>query len=44
MEEGELEIGQIASLFREEQTAEAVINEIIRDFEKGIKEMETYKF
>ncbi len=44
LEEGELEIGQIASLFREEQTAEAVINEIIRDFEKGIKEMETYKF
>lgn len=36
LEEGELEIGQIASLFREPQTAREVIDEIICEFNKGI--------
>lgn len=35
LKEGELEIGQAASLFREMQTAEEVIKEIIEDFRKG---------
>lgn len=35
LKEGELEIGQVASLFREMQTAEEVIKEIIEDFRKG---------
>lgn len=36
LEEGELEIGQIASLFRKPQTAREVIDEIICEFNKGI--------
>lgn len=36
LEEGELEIGQIASLFREPQTAREVIDEIICEFNKGV--------
>lgn len=44
LEDGELEIGQIASFFRTMQTSEEIINEIINDFEAGIKEMSTYKF
>ena len=39
LEDGELEIGQIASLFREELSVEQVMNEIITDFEKGIKNL-----
>ncbi len=35
LEEGELEIGQVASLFRETQTAAEVMKEIIEDFRKG---------
>ena len=35
LQEGELEIGQIASLFRESQTAGEVIKEIIDDFRAG---------
>ena len=35
LKEGELEIGQVASLFREMQTAEEAIKEIIEDFRKG---------
>lgn len=35
LQEGELEIGQVASLFREQQTAEAVMKEIIDDFRHG---------
>lgn len=36
LQEGELEIGQVAALFREKQTVAEVIREIISDFEKGI--------
>lgn len=32
LQEGELEIGQVASLFRETQTAAEVIKEIMEDF------------
>lgn len=39
LEDGELEIGQIASLFREEQSVDQVMNEIVSDFEKGIKNL-----
>ena len=35
LEEGELEIGQVASLFRETQTAAEVMKEIIEDFRRG---------
>ena len=35
LEEGELEIGQVASLFRDTQTAAEVMKEIIEDFRKG---------
>lgn len=37
LEEGELEIGQIASLFREEQSVEEVMQELISDFHAGIE-------
>ena len=33
LEAGELEIGQVAALFREQQSAREVIEEMIRDFE-----------
>lgn len=39
LQEGELEIGQVASLFREQQTAEAVMKEIIDDFRHGCLEL-----
>lgn len=35
LQEGELEIGQIASLFREIQTVEEVMKEIVEEFRKG---------
>lgn len=37
LEEGELEIGQIASLFREEQSVGEVMQELISDFYAGIE-------
>ena len=37
LEEGELEIGQIASLFREEQSVGEVMQELISDFHAGIE-------
>ena len=37
LEEGELEIGQIASLFREEQSVGEVMQELISDFHVGIE-------
>lgn len=37
LEEGELEIGQIASLFREEQSVREVMQELISDFHAGIE-------
>ena len=37
LEEGELEIGQIASLFREEQSVGKVMQELISDFHAGIE-------
>ena len=39
LEEGELEIGQIASLFCEEQSVEEVMRELISDFNTGIERM-----
>ena len=39
LEEGELEIGQIASLFREEQSIEEVMQELISDFNRGIEQI-----
>lgn len=39
LEEGELEIGQIASLFREEQSVEEVMQELISDFNRGIEQI-----
>jgi enoyl-[acyl-carrier protein] reductase II len=33
LQEGELEIGQVASLFREIQSVEEVMQEIIRDYQ-----------
>ena len=37
LEEGELEIGQIASLFREEQSVGEVMQDLISDFHAGIE-------
>jgi len=39
LEEGELEIGQIVSLFREEQSVEEVMQELISDFNRGIEQI-----
>lgn len=39
LEEGELEIGQIASLFREEQSVEEAMQELISDFNRGIEQI-----
>ena len=39
LEKGELEIGQIASLFREEQSVEEVMQELISDFNRGIEQI-----
>lgn len=37
--EGELEIGQIASLFRQEQSVEEVMHELMADFQDGVKRL-----
>ena len=37
--EGELEIGQIASLFRQEQSVEAVMHELMADFQNEVKRL-----
>jgi len=39
LEEGELEIGQIASLFREELSVADVMKEIISDFNQGMEQI-----
>lgn len=39
-QEGELEIGQVASLFRETQTVTEVMKEIIEDFRKGTEKIQ----
>ena len=39
LQEGELEIGQVASLFREQQTADEVMKEIMDDFRQGSLEL-----
>lgn len=39
LEEGEIEIGQIVSLFREEQSTEEVMQEIMQDFEAAKKRL-----
>ena len=40
LKEGELEIGQVASLFRETQTVTEVMKEIIEDFRKGTEKIQ----
>ncbi|MEY8488268.1 nitronate monooxygenase family protein [uncultured Parabacteroides sp.] len=40
LQEGELEIGQVASLFRETQTVADVMKEIIDDFRKGMEKIQ----
>lgn len=40
LQEGELEIGQVASLFRERQTAAAAMDEIIGEFRNGLKRLD----
>jgi len=40
LQEGELEIGQVASLFRETQTVTEVMKEIIKDFRKGTEKIQ----
>lgn len=40
LQEGELEIGQVASLFRETQTVADVMKEIIDDFRKGTEKIQ----
>ena len=40
LQEGELEIGQVASLFRETQTVTEVMKEIIEDFRKGMEKIQ----
>lgn len=44
LEEGELEIGQVASLFKEEQTVGEVIEEIIAGFNKGTAQLSSTSF
>ncbi|RHJ83435.1 nitronate monooxygenase family protein [Parabacteroides sp. AM08-6] len=47
LQEGELEIGQIASLFRQKQTVAEVMSEIVSDFQNGLKklsERDAFKF
>ena len=39
-QEGELEIGQVASLFREMQTVSEVMKEIMEDFRKGMEKIQ----
>ena len=40
LQEGELEIGQVASLFREMQTVFEVMKEIMEDFRKGMEKIQ----
>ena len=40
LQEGELEIGQVASLFREMQTVSEVLKEIMEDFRKGMEKIQ----
>lgn len=40
LQEGELEIGQVASLFREMQTVPEVMKEIMEDFRKGMEKIQ----
>ena len=40
LQEGELEIGQVASLFREMQTMSEVMKEIMEDFRKGMEKIQ----
>ena len=40
LQEGELEIGQVASLFREMQTVSEVMKEILEDFRKGMEKIQ----
>lgn len=40
LQEGELEIGQVASLFREMQTVSEVMKEIMKDFRKGMEKIQ----
>ena len=40
LQEGELEIGQVASLFREMQTVSEVMKEIMEDFRKGLEKIQ----
>ena len=40
LQEGELEIGQVASLFREMQTVSEVMKEIMEDFRKGMEKIQ----
>lgn len=40
LQEGELEIGQVASLFRETQTVAEIMKEIIEDFRKGTEKIQ----
>lgn len=42
LQEGELEIGQVASLFKEQQSVEVIVKEIISDFTKGIEKMQGF--
>ena len=47
LQEGELEIGQSASLFRQKQTVAEVMSEIVSDFQNGLKklsERDAFKF
>lgn len=44
LEEGELEIGQIASLIHEIKYVKEIIEEVVADFELGVKEFQNYKF
>ncbi len=44
LEEGELEVGQVASLIEEVKPASEIINEIIAEFKEAINEQNTEKF
>ena len=44
LEEGELEIGQVASLIDAIQPASTIVEEIIREFEEARAELMTDKF
>lgn len=40
LEEGELEIGQVAALFRQQQSVSEVMKELVEGYERGIKNLE----